>query len=243
METVLRAAALAAVVVLLVGVLLKTVASQFQPVDPDGLLRDFKTRGLAMELVRAPAEVDRILGNQNNWNREVMTQQQFVDFAFIAAYWLLFVLSAVLLGQFKFEYAKYGAILVTICASAAAVCDVWEDVFILKLVKATGADPIQSWIDACRHFALGKWSLLFAAMLLLSPLFWWRPDWKTFTGFLFVVAGFLLVATGAAGLIGLLSLSSGTAIEGATKLMGLSMLALTIILGWCAFQPARLLGP
>ena len=238
METVVRVSALAAIVVLLVGLLLQAVASQFQPVGPDGLARGFKNRGLAMELARSTSEVERILGKTNSWNREVMRQLQVFDFAFIACYWLLFTLIAILLAQCRFSLAWPLAIGATICAGAAAVCDVWEDVFILKVTRVLDLDAAQGLIDKCRHAAQWKWSLLFVAMLLLSSLFWHRADWRSLFGFVCGIAGLLLVATGAYGLI---SLPSDGYFEGAAKLMGLALLVLTIVLGWSAFQPVRLL--
>ncbi len=242
METVLDASAIAAVVAVLLGILLKMVASQFQPVHPDGFRQGFKTRGLAMELVRDPLDVELILGKENTWNREVMRQEQYVDFAFIASYWVLFLLTGLLLWGSHVPYAKLLAIVAVGCATVAAAFDIREDIFILKLTMADLVHPpkdLAGMIHSCRHAAIWKWSLLFAAMLSLSPLLWYG-HWKMGPSFFFCAAGILLAV---AGLYGLLSLTADSAIEGATKLMGLTVFALTIILGWAAFQPERLLCP
>ncbi|HYL78565.1 MAG TPA: hypothetical protein VEU96_30520 [Bryobacteraceae bacterium] len=237
-ETVLDASAMAAVVTVLLGLLLKIVAGQFQPVDPDGFRKGFKTRGLAMELARGVHDVELILGKENTWNREVMRQEQYVDFAFIVSYSALFLLTAALLWQSHVRYGSFLAILVGVCAIGAAAFDVREDIFILKLTKqdlAHDKDRSEGLINSCRQSAICKWSLLFAAMAFLSPLFWYG-HWKGLE-IIFGLAGILLALT---GFCGLLSLTGDSVIERATKAMGVIMLLLTIILCWAAFQPTRL---
>jgi hypothetical protein len=241
METILRATALAAILVMSLGLLLQAVGRQFQP-EGDSLLRGFKTRTLAMELIRDKTEVERILGVHNEWNRVVMRRVQLVDFAFIASYWLLFTLSGALLVESPIRYSTFLGIAASACATIAALCDVWEDVFILKLtsidLSSTG-DAVQSLIDACRHAAQTKWSLLFLAMPLLSPLFLFRTDWKSFSSILSFLAGILLAATGAVGLI---TLPRGGAIEMATRLMSLTLLILSVVLMSSATQPGAFLS-
>jgi hypothetical protein len=238
MDTIVRVGAVAAVVVLLIGLFLQLVGSRFQPVGHNELARGFKHRGLAMQLARSTAEVEKILGTDPG-NREVMRRVQAFDFAFIPSYWLLFTLSAVLLAQCRFAFATPLAILATICAAAAAVCDVWEDVFILKVTDLANLAGAQPLIDACRHASQWKWSLIFAAMLLLSPLFLFRTDLRSFLGFACAIAGLLLVVSGS---YGLLSLPRGGAIEGAGGLMALAFAGLTIVLGWAWFQPELFLS-
>lgn len=239
METILRVTALAAVAVTALGLVLEAIAGQFHPVEPDGLFRAFTKRGLAMELASSPDEVRRILGEEQNlWNREVMRQQQAVDFMFIAAYWLLFTLSAVFLAQRQFPHADLAAVVATLLATAGAVCDVWENVFILKITKATLDESAQPLIDQCRTAALWKWRLLFLAMLLLSAVFLGRKDWSTLAGVWFWIPGVLMAV---AGVWGLAALPFGGELERALKVMSLGLFTLVIVFVWCAFRPARFL--
>ena len=243
MEVVVRAAAVAAVTVLALGFVLQSISRQFQPPGPAKLARNFTMRGLAMELAESPADVELLLGDQNGKknenNRRVMRRIQAADFAFIAAYWMLFTLASVLLAERHFPLATVIAVVATIFATVAAVCDVWEDVFIIKITRSLLDASAQPLIDHCRTAALWKWNLLFLAMILLSSLFLGRTDWRSWTGVVLAIPGLL---TGTAGIYGLLTLPSGGAVQKATAVMGAGLLALTIAFSWAAFKPDRFLG-
>jgi hypothetical protein len=180
-------AAALSLAVLLLGLLIRMIASHFQPVHPDGLCHGFKTRILAMELASSPFEVSKILGAHNRRNRAVMRQAQYVDFLFIAAYWLLFLDLSGALALRKFPYAFVVGIAVAVCASAAAYFDVRENLEILKTLKTPLDDSARPSIGICRAAALLKWILIFLAVALLSALF---LKWL----------GLLLLVTGLSGL-------------------------------------------
>src|SRR6185295_16624548 len=171
MDTVVRASAVAAVLALLLGIVLSVIGSKIKPARP--LAQGFHNPGLAMELAQSAAEVKLILSDSED-NRTALRWAQAVDFFFIASYWLLFTLSAVLLAQRQFPMAKWLAAAATVFAAGAAVADVWEDLYILKILD----DPtVQTLIDHCRTAALIKWNLIFLAMILLSTLFFGRGIW------------------------------------------------------------------
>jgi hypothetical protein len=209
-DIVIRVAAATTVALIVVALVLQSIKGGFQPPGLANLNRGFTDRGLAMQLARSPAEVQLILadqgGEQNAANRGVMRWLQVADFVFIAAYWLLFTLAAVLVTERRFPSSTLIAVAATIFASAAAVCDVWEDVFIVKITRSLLDASTQPLIDHCRTASLWKWSLLFLVMILLSSLFLGRSDWRTVTGAALTIPGLLIAVAGAWGLV---TLSSG----------------------------------
>jgi hypothetical protein len=243
MEIIVRVAAVAAIALLALGFVLQSISGKFEPPGPAKLVRNFTKRGLAMELAKSPAEVELVFGDQkggkNQNNRKVMRHIQAADFGFIAAYWMLFTLTAVLLAERHFPLATAVAAAATVFATIAAACDVWEDVFIIKITQSALDASAQPLIDHCRTAALWKWNLLFLAMTLLSSLFLGRTDWRTLTGVALSIPGLLIAA---AGIYGLVTLPSGGAVENAMKVMAAGLLALTIAFSWAAFEQDRFLG-
>jgi hypothetical protein len=220
MEIVVRASAVVAVALMVVAIVMESIKRGFLRSGRAKLDRGFTERGLAMELAQSPAEVELILagkgGDENEANREVMRSLQAADFVFIAAYWLLFTLAAVLLTERRFPFSTLVAVAATILATIAAVCDVWEDIFILKITRSVLDATAQPLIDRCRTAALWKWNLLFLALILLSSLFLARSDWRTATGIALAIPGLLIAA---AGVCGLVTVPSGAAVENAMKLI------------------------
>jgi len=95
MITVVRVAAVVAVVVLTIGVcmyLSEDFKHKYQP-------RGFKNPVLAMEMARSMEEVGVIIGKPGHSDRSQMRSQQRIDFFFILAYWSEFVLMSVLLWR------------------------------------------------------------------------------------------------------------------------------------------------
>jgi hypothetical protein len=132
------------------------------------VVRGITSPVLALELARNVDEVDLILEEKPSLDREVMRVKQYWDFVFIAAYWMLYVTIARLLEQRKL------AVTAAIAATVAAVCDVIENVAILRVVDADLAHTTQGMIDAIRIPSLIKWSLVFTATGILATYFWPR---------------------------------------------------------------------
>jgi hypothetical protein len=126
---------------------------------------------LAMEVARNVAEVDAILSDAPSPDREVMRIKQYADFGFIAAYASLFVLMSMLLARENRMIAIAAGALGVI----AAICDVIENLGILRIVDVDLSHTTQSMIDAIRYPSLVKWALaslalgLLAILLLRSP--------------------------------------------------------------------------
>jgi len=121
---------------------------------------------LAMEVVRNVAEVDAILGDAPSPDREVMRIKQYADFGFIGGYAGLFVLMSIfLMGQ-----GRAVAISAAVLGVAAALCDVFENLDILRILDVDLSHTTQAMIDAVRYPSLIKWTLASLALGLLGIL-------------------------------------------------------------------------
>ncbi len=123
---------------------------------------------LAMEVVRNVSEVDLVLGEAPSPDREVMRIKQYADFGFIAGYAALYVLMAMLL----LPQGRAVAILAAVLGIIAALCDVIENIGILRMVDVDLAHTTQAMIDAVRYPSLVKWMLASLALGLLGMLAW-----------------------------------------------------------------------
>ncbi len=126
--------------------------------------RGIPDSGLALQVARNIGEVDAILGEAPSPDREAMRIKQYLDFGFIAVYAGLFLA----LGRlFASKLAALGAL----CGAAAAVCDVFENLAILRILKAPLAQTTPAMIDSIRHASLAKWTLASAAAAIFAALF------------------------------------------------------------------------
>lgn len=117
---------------------------------------------LAMEMVRDAADVDAILSNAPSADREAMRIKQYADFGFIAAYGALFIAVGLWLRPLGYMAAILGVV--------AAICDVKENLAILRIVDTGLAQTTQGMVDAVYYPSLIKWTLASLAMGLLSVL-------------------------------------------------------------------------
>lgn len=122
---------------------------------------------LAMEVVRNIAEVDAILSDAPSPDREVMRIKQYTDFGFIACYATLFVVMSLLFAR---EGPRSIAIGAATMGVTAALCDVLENLSILRVVNTNLTHTTQGMIDAIRFPSLIKWTLASLAIGLLSIL-------------------------------------------------------------------------
>ena len=120
---------------------------------------------VALQMARNVTEVDAILGKAPSPDREAMRIKQDLDFAFIAAYASLYVALARL---FRTPVAMAGAV----CGVAAAICDVFENLAILRIVRVPLSETTQAMIDSIRNPSLAKWTLAFTATAIFAALFW-----------------------------------------------------------------------
>jgi hypothetical protein len=121
---------------------------------------------LAMEVVRNVAEVDAILGEAPSPDREVMRIKQYADFGFIGGYAALYVLMSMLLIREGRAIAISAATLGVACA----ICDVIENLGILRVIDVDLSHTTPAMIDAIRYPSLIKWTLASLALGLLGIL-------------------------------------------------------------------------
>jgi hypothetical protein len=135
-----------------------------------------------------------------------MGSQIRMDFLFIVAYWLEFLLVSVLLWHRNFPLAKVLAVIAGTCATLAAVADVRENLAILEVLSARAVQDNDPMVQAVRISALAKWTMLFVAMIPLAFAFIGREDRRahhnTIVRFLLPLPGWLFLIAGCVGLLG-----------------------------------------
>lgn len=193
----------------------------------------FSNRVLAIELVRTTSDVQEIVGELGNPNREVMRDKVQKDFFFIPAYALLFAALGWLLGRSNYRFAIWVGAAILACAAGAAVFDVIENLRIFHVLDARLADTTQTMLDGLRSASLIKWVFVFVAMALISPIVFVRRDLFTLPigppplaaifGVI-IAAAYLLAA-----IVGMIGLQQHPLIEKASIFMSLALL-LTVLL-------------
>jgi hypothetical protein len=172
-------------------VVLAVLAGVMQAQFPKRIDLPFDTPStiLAAEFIESPEELNAVLGSDRRWAEPLKTQQ-YVDYPFIACYVALFVLLGLTLTTYDVPAARWLGWLAIAAAVVAGVCDVMENLTILKAMSSTYA-PVQ-----VRQYSLPKWGLVFFAMFIESGVFffwpklglWWRAA-AIVTGCLWLVAG------------------------------------------------------
>lgn len=109
------------------------------------------------------------------------------------------------------------------CITAAALFDVFENIYIAQMLSLVPTDNGHDVLNKLRYASLVKWTLIFVTTTLLSPLFLWRNDWIVLIGYLFVLA------TG----LGLSGLLYNPAIEWASLLMGTDIVLASVVFTFC----------
>jgi hypothetical protein len=152
--------------------------------------------GLALQMAHDVRDVEALLSDKPNEDREAMRTKQYEDFGFIAGYLCLFLALSVLLAR-SYPGLRAIAIIAALSGAGAAIFDVMENLAILRIVDVKIVDTTQYMVDAIHHASLAKWTLAFIALGLLSTYFLRHRNW-----FAKLVGGI----DAAAGFIGLVSL-------------------------------------
>ena len=149
---------------------------------------------LRMELVSDPGDVSNLLGKKLTEDglrrHDKMTRVQYLDFPFIAAYVLLIAATGLALaGGSRWRPLAFLALLLI---ALAGVFDVLEDRAILNVVAAGTDNP-----DGVRRFALVKWALFGAAVMLQGAILLLRgkPPSRLLYG-LYTMTGVIAFAAG-----------------------------------------------
>ena len=197
------------------------IAFNFKPKKP---LKDLRTPGIALQLVKSAKEFIGIAGDKDDLNRTIIQKSLKADYFFIAAYWLLFANMGVLLASRNITGAIWLGIAVGVCATAAAIFDVMENIHISNVLPLTLTEKDDSLIRSIRNVSLYKWAFLFITNLLIAPIFLWRDDWIVWSGYLFILGAF----------IGFIGLIYNPAIEWASALMGVCIILISGIFTCCS---------
>jgi hypothetical protein len=127
------------------------------------------------QLARTPADFQNAVGDEGDPRRDELRTQLQIDFAFIAAYWLVFATMSGLLATRDFAAAVWLGAITGEVATVAALLDVAENVQTLRVVRLQ--PPAESLVRNMRATSLAKWLAAFCASGLLSPLFLQQQNW------------------------------------------------------------------
>ncbi len=206
--------------------------SHFSPME-NPFSSGFSNRVLAMELLRTTSDVQEVVGDLNDPNREVMRGNVQKDFFFIPSYALLFAALGWLLGRGSYRFAIWVGAAIVVCAAGAAAFDVLENLRIFRVLDARLADTTSAIVESLRSASLVKWAFVFFAMALLSPIVFMRrelfalpigPPRLTSVFGVIIALAYLLAA-----ITGMIGLNQNTLIEKASIFMSLALL-LTVLL-------------
>ncbi len=178
---------------LLLG-LLAFVMRQQSPARID-LPYDINSGGLAAEFATTPIEINEVMGSDRRYTASI-SQQQYLDFPFIACYVALFVVLGLALRTYDVPGASVLAWIAIVCAIAGGLCDIAENVTILKTMATPSA--LSSNV---RWFSVPKWALAFLVMFIESAVFFFWPRLKLWWRIAAVIVGGLFLFAGASGLL------------------------------------------
>lgn len=138
--------------------------------------------GIQMEFASAGPQVSCLLGQARmepgDMNRQIMREQQYLDFVFIPIYWAFFFLG--IGSPFRKSAAAAGRSLgrwLQIFISIAAVADYLEDAAIFYAL-----DPTYHGLIWPFPFGFAKWLFFFLALTCSGLLFLRYPQLGSFTG-------------------------------------------------------------
>lgn len=126
---------------------------------------------VALEVALNVDEVDTILSDAPSPDREAMRLKTYIDFGFIVAYVGLFLAVARMFGdRIGLAAAATGTL--------AGICDVIENLGILRVVNVDLHHTTQAMIDMIRIPSLIKWALVWITLALLATRFWRMGHWS-----------------------------------------------------------------
>jgi len=179
----------------------------------------FRLPAIAAELPASGADLEALAADDGR--RRAIVRGLVPDYVFIAAYWLLFILAGVMLaGAGGVVMLALGGVC-ALAGTAAAVCDVAENVQIQQALGRPRAMLTDWTAGGIRAAALAKWTLVFVAVAAGAALFYVPGDLP-------------MLATGgvwiAAALLGLAGLARRrTLVQYAFLLLGIGLVAMAVL--------------
>ena len=150
---------------------------------------------LAAEFASLPDEIAAVLGTGRTY-ADPLKMAQYLDFPFIASYVALFVILGLALRNYDVPAARGVAWTSVICAVAAGIFDVAENVTILRTI----ANPV-ALSSHVRWFSMPKWGLAFFVMLVESIVFLFWPKLTLWWRLAAVLLGLFFLFVGGAGML------------------------------------------
>jgi len=188
MEALVRAIGALATVMVVLGIV-AFIMEKIHPAPAATLPPDLSRPALAIELARFD-EVPGILGDRDATGdspmRIYLRKGLYVDYFFIALYWLLFAGMSALLAMRSQRWAVWAGVVAAVCATSGAIFDVVENLSIAALVDAT--DIQEHLVRNVTSAGSGKWLLISIATLILSLVFLRRNWLALLSGLYFVIA-------------------------------------------------------
>jgi hypothetical protein len=126
--------------------------------------------GLEVQTVTDAEDLRLTLGDAPSQDRETMRVKVKIDFAFIVSYVALLIVLGVLLAR-SGGWRRFAGIAAALCALAAGVFDVLENIAILDVLDVRILSTTDAMLNAIRQPSRTKWLLLAACAVLLLPQF------------------------------------------------------------------------
>ncbi len=156
---------------------------------------ELTSTALAAQFASTPMEVNEVISADRSYAQAVK-RQQWLDFGFIPAYVAVLVILGLALKSYDVPGARWLAWVAVFCAVAAGLCDVAENITIMKVVSSP--TPLSSSV---RWFSLPKWTLVFLVLTIESLLFFFWPALKLVGRISAVIVGGLFLFAGSSGLL------------------------------------------
>jgi hypothetical protein len=156
---------------------------------------ELSSTSMAAEFAATPMEVNEVISADRAYVQP-LKQQQYLDFISIPAYVALLVILGLALRTYEIPGARWLAWIAVVCAILAGLCDIAENVTILKVISLP--TPLSSKV---RWFSLPKWTLVFLVMTIESLLFFFWPALKLWWRIAAVIVGALFLFVGSSGLL------------------------------------------
>src|SRR6516165_1990475 len=110
----------------------------------------------AIQLAQSVEEIDDILGDAPSPDREVMRFKQYIDFGFLASHTALLIVLPMMLSR-QGGWAPVAAAAAIVCAVAAAVFNVVQDLAILGILDIPLVATTPGMMNSIHRASAAKW--------------------------------------------------------------------------------------
>jgi len=176
----------------------------FRLPPPDSLPRCLDTVLVAFQTARSPGEAQFVWNLLCDRQKSNLTNAQYPDFVFIAAYTFLFLVLAAIGRARPIRSSQIAGRIIVISALITAVADVGENCFTLMNVAALKLGlPEAARIDLMRHCSLTKWAASGVTLVMLGWIFQPSRRGSALYRLLSLTIAAFSVTSGAMGILGM----------------------------------------